>query len=164
MLKSENTITHSYLFEATYTLPNVPLPMSFPFCHWDLIGIGSGLPATWETGQAFFTPGSSGLATRVEIGVGGKDMVAPERSDVAEFEDTEVGNDGMSAPGGRGKVCTLAWALLSLRDTGVSEDILEGNGNTGPGRLSTWVQELTVGLVWGESSTSTEFYQKVFDN
>lgn len=40
------SISKLYLFDATYTLPNVPRPISFPFCHWPLIGVSSALGET----------------------------------------------------------------------------------------------------------------------
>lgn len=45
-LYAMRSICKLYLFDATYTLPNVPRPISFPFCHWPLIGVSSALGET----------------------------------------------------------------------------------------------------------------------
>lgn len=49
--KTRNVCLEStYLLEATYTLPKVPRPISFPFCHWLLIGIKSAFTLNWAIG------------------------------------------------------------------------------------------------------------------
>lgn len=61
-----------YLLVATYTLPNVPRPISFPFCHCPLIGWDSGLGvstgcADGRLGEGRLAPGGRGNGWTSEV-------------------------------------------------------------------------------------------------